>query len=241
MTMAVPEFLNLFIYSDSLAFRRHGQSQDIAFTYPFVLARLIESELGIRANLVLRGGGGAAVGDIGATLTRDTGYFGASADAINIAVIQCGIVDCAPRPITYKLAPVLRKVPIAGERVLGALVSRRRAIQARWSYRLTPPGAFAAEYRRIVQLCHASMLRPVAVGLPLPTLAIERRSPGFRSSASIYNDLIRQALPESFCDVEQQITESQRDALLLDDGHHLTEAGHRLYAESLLAVLRKHV
>lgn len=235
------KFLNLFVYSDSLAFRRPGQPQDLSFTYPFVLKDLIETRLGVRVNLVPRGGGGASVTTIREVLVRDSGYFGGDASAMNIAAIQCGIVDCAPRPITYAVAPLLRRIPVLGPRLLSALIARRTGIQRLWSYTVTPRRRFSKEYARIVATCHASLIRPIAVGLPLPTLPIERRSPGFRRSASIYNGLIRDVLPESFCDVEQLMTESMRETVLLEDGHHLTEAGHRLYAEALFVHIQKNL
>lgn len=228
------EFLNLFVYSDSLAFRRTGQSHDLSFLYPFVLKEMIESRLGLRANLVLRGVAGATVPQLCATVTRDTGYYGGAADVLNIAIVQGGIVDAARHPFTYKLAPLLRKIPVLGERVLGGLVKHRRRLQLIWSYSETSKPAFARTYARIVETCRRNAVRPIAVGMPLPTGAIETRSPGFRQSVAEYNDLIRQALPEAFCDVESRFTESTREQLLLEDGHHLTEAGHRLYAEALL-------
>lgn len=241
MTSSSGTFVNLYVYSDSLAFRRLGQPQDLSFTYPFLLKDLIESRLGLRVNLVPRGGGGATVTTIREVLVRDSGYFGGDPNATNIAVIQCGIVDCAPRPITYAVAPLLRAIPVIGPRILSVLIARRSGIQRIWNYKVTSKRKFSAEYARIVATCHASFIRPVAVGLPLPTMTIERRSPGFRRSASIYNGLIRDALPESFCDVEQHVTESMREKILLDDGHHLTEAGHRLYAEALLVHIQKNL
>ncbi len=237
--MIQPPFLNLLVYSDSLAFRRPVQPQDLSFTYPFLLKELIESRLGIRTHLVMRGGGGATIATIRATLLRDTGYFGAGADALNIAVIQCGIVDCAPQPFTYALAPALRLVPRVGERVLATLVEHRAAIQSFWSYRVVSKRRFAKEYARLVRTCDISHIRPIAVGMPLPTEAVERRSPGFRSSVAEYNELIRRALPQSYCDIEERIDESDRASFLLDDGHHLTEMGHRLYAEALLCHIQR--
>ena len=237
--MSQPTFLNLYVYSDSLAFRRAGQSQDLSFTYPFVLKELLQAKLGIRANMVLRGGGGSTITDIRGLVVRDSGYFGGAQTAMNIAIIQCGIVDCAPLPITYALAPLLRALPLVGPKILAALVRHRSGIQARWSYTRTSRRRFARDYATIVRTCHACFIRPIAVGLPLPTLAIERRSPGFRRRVVACNDLIRDVLPEQFCDVEQSLTESLRESLLLDDGHHLTEAGHRLYADALLAQIQR--
>jgi lysophospholipase L1-like esterase len=43
----------------------------------------------------------------------------------------------------------------------------------------------------------------------------------------------------NFCDIEQQLTDSSRDSILLPDGHHLTEEGHRLYAGILFEGIAK--
>lgn len=237
--MRSDKFINLYIYSDSLAFRRLEQPQDISFTYPFVLKELIEARLGIRTNLLLRGGGGADIKRIKEILVRDSGYFGGDHQALNIAILQVGIVDCAPQPFTYLLAPMLRKMPIVGPKLLVKLAKHRSRLQTLCSYTVTSRRRFKKEYNFIVRTCHGAKIRPIAVGLPLPSLAIEQRSPGFRRSASIYNHLIRDVIPESFCDIEEQMTESLRESLLLADGHHLTEDGHRFYAENLFDKLQK--
>lgn len=235
------DYLNLFVYSDSLAFRRAGQPHDLNFLYPFVLKGLIELRLGVRSNLVLRGVAGATLPQLRATVIRDTGYYGGTEDALNIAIIQGGIVDAARHPVTYKLAPLLRRVPVLGERVLGRLVKHRRRLQLIWSYSETSKKVFAREYARIVNTCRQNAVRPIAVGMPLPTMAIESRSPGFRRAVGEYNELIRHSLPDAFCDVEEQFSEESRERLLLEDGHHLTEAGHVLYAEALLEHVETYV
>lgn len=233
------DFLNLYIYSDSLAFRRIGQPQDLSFTYPFRLKALIETHLSLRTNVITRGGGGARISEIAKTLKRDTGYFGGDPSALNIAILQFGIVDCAPRPITYAVSPLLRMLPIIGPRILAKLVRHRRGLQNLWSYTVTSSRAFKKEYASIVYTCHSAQIRALAIGLPLPPLSIEYRSPGFRRSASNYNTFIRDVIPESFLDVEQDMTESLRETLLLPDGHHLTEEGHRFYAEKMFEHLKK--
>ncbi len=233
------EFLNLYVYSDSLAFRRNGQSQDLSFTYPFILKGLVETNLGVRANLVLRGGGGIDIKRVRETVRRDSGYFGGDDQAVNIAVLQFGIVDCAPRPITYLLSPLLNRLPVIGPRILAELVRHRTGLQNLCSYTVTSRRTFKKEYASIVNICHSVGMRTLSVGLPLPPLSIEHRSPGFRHNASLYNDFIRDVTPDSFCDIEQYMTESLRESLLLSDGHHLSEEGHRFYAEKLFGQLKK--
>lgn len=231
--------MNLYIYSDSLAFRRLEQPQDISYTYPFVLKDLIETRLGIKTNLLLRGGGGADIKDIKTILIRDSGYFGGDHNTLNIAILQVGIVDCAPQPLTYLLAPILRNIPVVGPKVLAKMVKHRRRLQLLCSYTVTPRRAFQREYAFIVRTCHNAKIRPIAVGLPLPPLAVEQRSPGFRRSASLYNQVIHDVIPEGFCDIEQRLNESLRESLLLADGHHLTVDGHLFYAEQIFTMLQK--
>jgi lysophospholipase L1-like esterase len=232
-------FLNLFTYSDSLAFRRNGQPQDLGFTYPFRVKALIETEAGLRTNLVMRGGGGVRIAEMVETVRRDLGYFGGEPHALNIAVLQFGIVDCAPRPITYMLSPLLQRVPKVGPRILAELVKQRKGIQNAFSYRVTSQRAFRRDYARIVAAFRTAHIAPVAVGLPLPPASMEARSPGFRRSAAIYNALIREAAPEHFCDIEKDMTDATRETFLLPDGHHLTEAGHALYAARIFEQVRK--
>lgn len=234
------KFINLYVYSDSLAFRRPGQPHDLSFTYPFVLHDLIESRLGYKTNLLLRGrGGGLTIESVKGIIKQDSGYLGGDGEALTVAILQFGIVDCAPRPITYAIVPFLRRLPIVGHKIIAALVEHRRGLQNLWSYKVTPERKFKREYSSIVYLCNSAHMRTLSVGLPLPPFVIEHRSPGFRRSASIYNELIREVVPESFCDIEQHISESLRESLLLPDGHHLTEAGHQFYAEKIFEQLNK--
>ena len=234
-------FLNLMVYSDSLAFRRLSDSHDMAITYPFALARLIEEKLGIRVNLIMRGAGAACAPVVRETLERDTGYFGGDSAVTNIAVLQFGIVDCAPRPVTYKLAPLLTRIPVVGPRVLGWLVKYRPGIQTLMHYRLTSPRRFRREYHRMLRLCNVAQIMPVAVGMPLPPMTIEKRSPGFRRSVETYNEMIREITGERCCDIEESMTEEMRDTHLQSDGHHLTAEGHRLYAERLFDHIARHM
>lgn len=233
------KFLNLLVYCDSLAFRRGGQSQDMSFTYPFVLRNLVEKAWNVRVNLLLRGWRGIKIADIREIIGRDSCFFGGDAEALNIAVLQFGVVDCAPQPATYLFAPLLRKMPFVGARILAVLERHRRRLQILCSYRPTSMRRFRKEYALIVRICVGAKIRPIAVGLPVPPLAIEHRSPGFRRSTSQYNELIRDVIPESFCDIERHMSESLRDTFLMSDGHHLTEEGHRLYAKTIFDQLGK--
>jgi lysophospholipase L1-like esterase len=139
------------------------------------------------------------------------------------------------------LVPLLRRIRFFGPRIIAILHKHRSRLQGLWSYALTPKKKFAREYAVIVQLSKVAMLEPIAVGMPLPPAAIEERSPGFCASVTAYNEAIRTALPNAFCDIESKIREADREKLLMQDGHHLTEAGHRLYAECIFDVVAAHL
>lgn len=235
------KFINLFVYCDSIAFRRREQSQDVSFTYPFQLRELIEHRLNIKTNLLVRGRGTSDVQVIRRLVEKDCELHGGDARTLNIAVLQFGIVDCAPRPITYPIIVTLRRIPFLGPRIADYLVQHRRRLQRLCSYTLTSRRAFRRGYAAIVKTCYGAKMRPIAVGLPLPVSSIEYRSPGFGRNVVIYNQLIRDVIPEGFCDIEQQITDSLRASFLLPDGHHLTEAGHRHYAEQLFDAICRHL
>lgn len=237
--MIEQKFLNLIVYSDSLAFRRASQPCDLGFTYPFLLKELIENQWGVRVNLLLRGWGGVRINELRHILGRDLGYLRGDSETLTIAVLQLGIVDCAPQPFTYFFASLLGRMPLLGPKLLMILGRYRRTLQIFWSYRPTSPSRFKAEYARMVRMCIGSKFRPIGVGMPLPPLDIEDRSPGFRSSVNYYNELIRSIIPESFCDIEGKLSESSRQQFLMEDGHHLTVQGHRLYAEELFGRLAK--
>jgi len=200
---------------------------------------MVEMNLGCRTNLLVRGGGGLTVKRIREIVEQDSGYLGGDDQALNIAVLQFGIVDCAPRPITYVLSPFLRSLPVVGPKILASLIKHRRGLQNLCSYNATSKGRFKKEYAAIIYICNSVHIRTLAVGMPIPPFSIEHRSPGFRRSAAIYNELIRDVIPESFCDIEQHMTESLREFLLLSDGHHLTEEGHRFYAETLFERVKR--
>jgi hypothetical protein len=58
-------------------------------------------------------------------------------------------------------------------------------------------------------------------------------------SAYKYNKIIESLLPEKYCDIESGINEERRMDLLLSDGHHLTEEGHKYYANCLYEQVSK--
>jgi lysophospholipase L1-like esterase len=235
--MTTRPHLNLFFYSDSLAFRRPEQAEDTSFTYPFLLKDMLESTGLVRVNVLLRGMGGADMPHICRMVERDAGYFRFSSEQGNIAVVQVGVVDCAPRPFTFRLKPILNRLPFIGPWIASVLFRHRARLQRISSYQITPRPRFARDLRRVLQLLKEMRIHAVLVGIPLPPDAIELRSPGFQRAALEYNQLMKDCASAEYCDVEAAVRIAGRAGCLMQDGHHLTENGHRLYAEALFEKL----
>lgn len=228
------KFLNLLVYSDSLAFRRPDQPQDVSFTYPFLLKKLIEDKFDINVNLIIRGAGGEDITFLKKNFSRDSGYFGGDKTVLNVAVFQCGVVDCAPRPFTYIFYPLIRRIPYFGEKIELFLYRHRRMCQLIFSYSKISLKKFALEYFSIKKISEKSEIKIITVGVPLPPEKIEFRSPGFQKKVKDYNLTISKIVPDYFCNIEKKIKDkNNRDKVLLPDGHHLSVEGHSMYANSI--------
>lgn len=233
-------FLNLLVYSDSLAFRRPDQPQDVSFTYPFLLKKLIEEKFNISVNLIIRGAGGEDITYLKKIFSRDSGYFGGDETVLNVAVMQCGVVDCAPRPFTYIFFPIFRRIPFLGGKIELFLYKHRRIFQLIYSYSKISPKKFAQGYLSIKKISIISKIKIITVGVPIPPSKIEYRSPGFQKKIKDYNLIISTIVPDYFCDIEAQINDNnERDKVLLKDGHHLTVHGHSTYANSIFPFIEK--
>ncbi len=239
--------INLFIWGDSLSFRRHFQSDDIGFTYPFLLQKKLKNLLNCEVNLMVRSRGGISTPESRVLIYGDCAYLNFRNDEgiINIAVLQLGIVDCAPLPFTYPLLRFFDKVPIIGVHVVHIFKKYRHIFQKISSKPKTSKRKFVNNYIEINRLLSDRGFLVFGIGLPTPTQLIELRSPGFQKSAVYYNELIRNMI-DNFVDIEQHIFDSKSEnfrekILVKDDGHHLTQIGHSMYAklisEKIIAVI----
>lgn len=232
--------LLLRIYGDSLSLPRASVGIGYRDTYPeLVLARC--RSLNTPVALYNRSDGGAAVTDLQARFVADSGYFGESAD--DVAIIQAGIVDCAPRPIPYWLRQQISKLPGHARAPIIRVLHHNRArfIRAGRTWRRTTPTVFGRTMRTWVHDAAQRCAHVYVINI-MPTFdAIERHSPGFNKSVSLYNGLIADAVAGSGAHVTLVDVHAHTLAAPdgLDrwvhpgDGHHLTVAGHQMYADQL--------
>ena len=154
-------------------------------------------------------------------------------------MLQLGIVDCGLLPFTYPLLRLFLKVPLIGSKIVYVLKKSRHILQKISSKPRTSKRKFLKNYNGITRILADRGFLIFGIGLPNPNNEIELRSPGFQKSTSEYNELIR-GMAENFVDIEQHISgntvvsdsENFRDKILIrEDGHHLTQTGHKMYAE----------
>jgi len=235
--------INLFIWGDSLCFRRPFQPDNYGFTYPFLIKKALQQKIGVDVNLMVRSLGGLTIIECCQLVKRDSGYldFRNDTGVLNVAILQVGVVDCAPLPFTYPFMKIFEKIPYIGNQITGVLKKLRPTLQNIYSKPKTSKKIFLKNYSEILNLLGNRNFIIVGVGIPTPNNEIEQRSPGFQKSAKNYSTLIEE-MNENYVDIEGAITSQLltgnevdlRDKIIIkEDGHHLTEAGHILYSEMI--------
>jgi lysophospholipase L1-like esterase len=153
-------------------------------------------------------------------------------------VIQVGIVDCAPRPLSERERTWLGRVPVAAlQRKLIRLlhVHRARVIAARRLIQWTPLPEFRAAFQDLADACCAAG-QPLAVLEILPgTRAVVARNPKLAAQIDAYNAAMRAAAPVArFLDAEEQLGGAPVDELAVGpESVHLNQQGHQRIARAL--------
>ena len=137
----------------------------------------------IHDSVFLRGFGGATSSDLISIMERDILYFGFRDSAIHsedIVIFSAGIVDIAPRPITYKLK-IVTKLPILGPWIwvaIGRILSpHRQAIQRIARYKLISYRRYRQNIRKISRSITNPNARILITETPIPSLQVCSRSP----------------------------------------------------------------
>jgi acyl-CoA thioesterase I len=244
MAATDPKRLLLRIYGDSLGMPRNFTGIHYSETYPELLKVALERE-GWKVDLYNRSKGGVTIAELHTLALNDHKYFG---DVPEIVVIQCGIVDCAPRPISGRMRRLIGRLPEKFRSPVVAFLhsKRSRILKSGFRWRVTEPPQFREMYTDLLRAASQHGQHMVAVSIAPTTLAMEEHSPGLLSSIVLYNDIIRFAVREvgsgiHYVDVHNAVLQ-EPDGLArwIDsaDGHHITREGHQLYSAHILAAIR---
>lgn len=237
------------VYGDSLGMPRLGDQIPYHATY----AELLSEECrrlypGKEVHLYNRSRGAGTVRSLIADYLQDTSYFGTG--ETDILVIQCGICDCAPRPIPPAARTAVGKLPGPLRKTVIAGLHNNRS----WLVRLGPPwrevraSSFLKTYKYWLQQAAGQCGQVFAINIAPTTNEIESHSPGLQKSIELYNRLIAQAVQEAeatnvvLVDAYGAIHASgSAQYVNQEDGHHLTLRGHELYGDLLTSSVRENV
>lgn len=235
------------VAGDSLSMPRISEQIPYQQTYAELLRRRIEV-LGLHrsVNLYNRSRGGATVGKLLEDFKCDSFAFGNPGG--DLFIIQSGIVDCAPRPISRVLRRGVGMLPgRAKTRAIRFLHDHRAALLKHGKvFRETPPEKFEKIYASWLGQACGEFRWVYAVNIAPTNPYIEERSPGFGASVRQYNSIISsvcQAEPKRnvrLINVHDEIMNAPNGVsqfINRRDGHHITREGHQLYADLIFTNL----
>lgn len=228
------------VYGDSLSLPRASDGIGYFETYPELLRVAIENAApGIRAAVSNRARGGMPASTLYEQFVQDSAYFGRDCPAI--VVIQCGIVDCAPRPVPPSVKAAIGRLP-KPLRWLSAKflhLARPLLLSTGFSWRNSSEQQFEAVLARWLREATRVADRVYVINIAPTTTAIERHSPGLMASIQQFNAAmvrVASSIAEvTLVDVYSAIAQFENGAPYVNvtDGHHITLLGHRLYADML--------
>lgn len=235
----------ILVIGDSLACPRPWEGVDLHSTYAF----LLDAQLG-GANFVANYGAGdnSSVRAIKESFLR-TYIRAAGAD---YAVVQLGIVDCAPR----LLGNFERAIGFIANRVslFKPVFNAYVKIKSRYRYQLTklfpntlvPKGLFEASYRILLtELIESNPIKKILlINIAYPGEVLVERSYNILGNIKAYNSVISSFVDDFPGRVEVvdlfASTEINRNWITPNDGHHIFSPAHEWVAAELARVILRY-
>lgn len=237
--------LLLRVYGDSLSLPRAGDGISYVDTYAERFCdALRQTYPDLEVHLYNRSRAAGTAPLLAAEYRADCNYFGAKLE--QVIVIQCGICDCAPRPLPPRLRRLVNVLPsIVRAPIIGYLHhNRRHLLRTGLVWREIDPEIFRDTFRRWVASAAREALVVLVVNIAPTTPDIEAHSPGLGTSIELYNALIAEAVATThegnvvLVDAHAEVLAAPDGVaayLNARDGHHITLAAHGLYSRLLVA------
>lgn len=233
------------VYGDSISLPRPQDGISFGKEYGFLVYDFLRREVESESFYLNRSIGGAKVKELFDLYSRDLIYFNGK----GILIIQCGVVDCAPRPVPMFIRELISIQPdFIKWRIVKFLHNNRsRILKAGFGTRATPPTKFRKVYKKWLSYALEREELVIVINIAPNTDEIENHSPGFRKSIEEYNRIIKEIVDEKksekliHIDVFSKILEFDPDRKFIinqKDGHHITLDGHKVYAEEIEKKIR---
>jgi len=135
----------------------------------------------------------------------------------DIGIVQLGLVDCAPRPLSYEQRLIVEGLPGFLRAPLVALLHKSRPlIQKTGYYQFTPIKRFEREFTSLLDSLALLCRDVIVISIAPVSRAMASHSPGLDGEIARYNASMRELAP-IFIDLS---------ALAADEGKYLTGDGH---------------
>lgn len=234
--------LKIALYGDSLALPRQKIVDERERYIALLEDSLRTKNLSSKIQLLDRSKGGTTIADLVDMLNHDLGYFTYPGD---LAILHCGIVDCAPRPVDLKQRALISKLPgFIKYRVIHYLhKNRSRILRKGKSHVVTKPDSFENLYTSILELLLKNYRQVFVINICPTNQTIEEHSPGFTKNINLYNTIINKVLQAinnpkaNLIDVHAFITDNLENIdryVLKEDGHHITPLTHSWIAQRIV-------
>lgn len=234
----------LSFYGDSLMVPRPGV---VAATQTH--SRLLECWLRERYPLLKwevlhRARGNHTISEIAAWSASDTKYFGDVRGGV--AVVQSGIVDGAPRPVSRQVRRMIGRLPkpIRSFAIRFLHRNRRRILHLGFGSVITRLPHFESAARTILSRLCVGHDRVFVITICPTNSKTEKHSPGLSRNIVAYNKVWHRVVREHagrarVIDVHSfMAAQPELDRWLTkEDGHHITEETHRWIADEIIRAL----
>ncbi len=240
----INDHLLLLVYGDSISLPRPRECITHSDVYPELVRDALESsEPGLRVTVMNRSQGGATVSSLYDSYCRDRAYLNRSEPCV--LVIQCGIVDCAPRPVPMSVRKKIAQLPVYLRWLIAKFlhIARPFLLRAGIHWRATQKDEFEALLLAWIKSVPENFTKVYVINIAPTIPEADAHSPGLADSILDFNAAIRRAATISgatYIDVFESLSlqpEGIREYIHLKDGHHITRRGHALYAELLVSMV----
>jgi len=208
--------MTILFLTDSLSLPREGGLEKVNYedTFPFLLKKKFKED-----NCIFLGIGGATITDLHRQATY---YSGLKPDLV---FLQCGIVDCAPRPFRRIETRIINKLKIRFlfDPIKNILVKYR-------NYKFTSLHKFNILTNELNNIFKHSKV--YSIGILPSSEEYERKLPGITKAINNYNSILESNL------LYIDVLDFPRDGFL-SDFHHLNKIGHDYIYKKICSIINK--
>jgi acyl-CoA thioesterase I len=228
--------MKIVIMADSLAMPRAGETT-VSFeaTYPYLLERALrKSPETQNAMIIDRGMRRRTI-----EYVLDEWPELIELRTPDIAIIQVGIVDCAPRVFLRRERQFIESVrpPKLRDAILKFVHKHRAAIVKFRGKVYVPSDRFQTLVAEVISRAKQSNLKSlIFVNIIAPPTEMDARSPGFITNVEVYNQILKSSVQGTgvhLIDLDKIVKENGGVEKLTVDGIHINDEGHALLAKEI--------